>query len=415
MDGQDGGSEPINPPNPQAGASPVPENSDGAMADNNATMGTGVGAGGALASTGGPIFSDPSLTIEKDAIPEEISGVEREMDTPVTAVASGNAGRVAAAFASTDASRGAAMVPSGSNAMTQSTATGDIRLAPTPRKKMSKLPFIIGAGVLAIVVIVAALLLTRGGGGDTMQSFSDYYDYSQRLFGGVVDDVDIDNDEGEDWRSEEEQARVDQIEDNVEPIDEGEDNTDETEEGSEGAEEEIELSSETIGELRRKFDIFKQDAESSRVARKDSIKQKIAALDQYILIAERAVAVEKAESTVIEAYTSGGEDGVRDYIKGMILDDQEDDLYAISDAEADYYAAFIEMYIGNERIGCVRDGEVDYDCVVDYYGGDDFQPNLQDSELTEIRDRMSSEASIGVIGQKILNLNAELKAELEQS
>lgn len=170
MDGQDGGSEPINPPNPQAGASPVPENSDGAMADNNATMGTGVGAGGALASTGGPIFSDPSLTIEKDAIPEEISGVEREMDTPVTAAVSGNAGRVAAAFASTDASRGAAMVPSGSNAMTQSTATGDIRLAPTPRKKMSKLPFIIGAGVLAIVVIVAVLLLMREGGGDSVIS-----------------------------------------------------------------------------------------------------------------------------------------------------------------------------------------------------------------------------------------------------
>ncbi len=81
MDGQDGGSEPINPPNPQAGASPVPENSDGAMADNNATMGTGVGAGGALASTGGPIFSDPSLTIEKDAIPEEISGVEQQVVT----------------------------------------------------------------------------------------------------------------------------------------------------------------------------------------------------------------------------------------------------------------------------------------------------------------------------------------------
>lgn len=413
MDGQDGGSEPINPPNPQAGASPVPENSDGAMADNNATMGTGVGAGGALASTGGPIFSDPSLTIEKDAIPEEISGVEREMDTPVTAAASGNAGRVAAAFASTDASRGAAMVPSGSNAMTQSTATGDIRLAPTPRKKMSKLPFIIGAGVLAIVVIVAVLLLMRGGGGDTMQSFSDYYDYSQRLFGSVVDDMNVDNDEGEDWRSEEEQARVDQIEDNAELSNEGEDDTDD--ETDENDEEEIELSSETIGELRRKFDIFKQDAESSRVARRDSIKQKNAALDRYILIAERAVAVEKAESTVIEVYTSGGEDGVRDYIKGMILDDQEDDLYAISDAEADYYAAFIEMYIGNERIGCVRDGEVDYDCVVDYYGGDDFQPNLQDSELTEIRNRMSSEASIGVIGQKILNLNAELKAELEQS
>lgn len=246
-----------------------------------------------------------------------------------------------------------------------------------------------------------------------MQSFSDYYDYSQRLFGSVVDDMNVDNDEGEDWRSEEEQARVDQIEDNAELSNEGEDDTDD--ETDENDEEEIELSSETIGELRRKFDIFKQDAESSRVARRDSIKQKNAALDRYILIAERAVAVEKAESTVIEAYTSGGEDGVRDYIKGMILDDQEDDLYAISDAEADYYAAFIEMYIGNERIGCVRDGKVDYDCVVDYYGGDDFQPNLQDSELTEIRDRMSSEASIGVIGQKILNLNAELKAELEQS
>ena len=74
-----------------------------------------------------------------------------------------------------------------------------------------------------------------------------------------MDDMNVDNDEGEDWRSEEEQARVDQIEDNAELSNEGEDDTDD--ETDENDEEEIELSSETIGELRRKFDIFKQDAE----------------------------------------------------------------------------------------------------------------------------------------------------------
>lgn len=198
MDGQNGGNEPINPANPQTGAIPVPE-SGGAVANDGTAAGANMDAGDTSAPTGGAIFSDPSLTIEKDAIPEEISEAETGMDAPVTA-ASDNAGRVAAAFASTDASQKAAMVPSGSNAMTQSTATGDIKLAPTPRKKISKLPFIIGGGVLAIAAIVVVLLLTRGGGDnvisgnpkDTFDKYANYLLFGEEKDGTPTGEFDLD-------------------------------------------------------------------------------------------------------------------------------------------------------------------------------------------------------------------------------
>lgn len=196
MDGQNGGNEPMNPANPQgaapgmgpnapegagfgtdtansAGAGSVPgiAPSSGAGMANPASTESGYDA--SSEATGRAIFSNPDLTIEKDAIPEELGGAEAAPSG--NDENTGNANRVAAAFASTDASK-KALIPIPNNNITQSTATGDIKLAPTPRRKRSKLPWIIGAGVVAVAAIIVIVVLMGGGGGTSTQTaFDSYY------------------------------------------------------------------------------------------------------------------------------------------------------------------------------------------------------------------------------------------------
>lgn len=166
MEGQNGGNEPTNPQNPGGANTPAPENGD--------IFNSGAGLGG------GGIYSNPDLTIDKDAIPEEVS------NSPVNPPA-GDAGRVAAAFANTDASQKAAMTPSivGPTA-TQSTATGDIKLARGPRPKRSKAPFIIiGIGVVAIAVVAVVLMgVMRGESGSYEQTKTAFLEYANFMLKG---------------------------------------------------------------------------------------------------------------------------------------------------------------------------------------------------------------------------------------
>lgn len=449
MDGQNGGNEPVNPSNNGVGGAMLP--------DDASLMG------------GGAIYSDPNLTIEKDAIPEAVNNAPSGAETGVVFVAdpsndtintastanvastaningtdnnvntvgagtmgdAGNAGRVATAFANTDASKNAMMAPgmATGSAITQSTATGDIKLSPTrrPMNGRSKLPLIIGGIVIAAMLIaVVTLLVMRGkGGGSVTETFNEYYDYSQKLFAPADDEGETDN--GDDWRSEEELEQIRQQEaaeaenDTSEIfVEDEEDDGDYTDEENENAEgegveaEDPELSPETIVELRAKFDKFKQAADVSKSSKVNDIRGKIDTLDKYLGLMERAISIDKVSDEVLGTYVNHGEDATRELLNNMRLADQEDMLYTISDMQVDYYSDMVGVYVENERIGCAKDGEIDPDCAARYYGDDGFQFNVADSDLAEMRTRITNPSTVNVISKEILALNQEIKTELEK-
>lgn len=108
-------------------------------------------------ASGGGIFSTPDLTIESENIPANVGGapvIDETAGTP----SSDNSSRIASAFANTDATSQLqdvnAIMQSRSN-MTTSTATGDIKLAPSTKPK-SKAPLIII--VLLVLAGVGALV-----------------------------------------------------------------------------------------------------------------------------------------------------------------------------------------------------------------------------------------------------------------
>ena len=420
MDGQNGGNEPITPVDSgsiDAPISPTPEY------NNNTAPMPDAGAG---FTPGGAIYSEPDLTVEKDAIPEAIS--EAPVDTATntsTPAVTNNAERVASVFANTDATRN--MMAS---ATTQSTATGDIRLAPTPRKRMSKLPIIIGAGVIAVLAVVLVVLLLNRGGGNVTQAFTEYYDYAQEIFENGLEDADEDYDEDEEYVDEDE---------------EDEDEDEEDEDSEDGEENEaVWLSNESIIELRKKFDVFKRALDANKSEKADSIREKATTLDQYLKTVEWMIATDETKAEMIELYNSDGEDAVRELLQGMVKDDQEDrDIMDIlSERTAYYYAAYMEMYVASKQIGCIRESEVkndnsetdddeeddeeddiddvdgdliDYDCAVKHYKDGEDTIEEQYAKVADTYDLMMNRSSIEVMKQYILKLNNEIKAELEQA
>lgn len=402
MDGQNGGNEPMNPFGNGAGnasvggvqpETPNPTN-DGADSNNVPTIeGTNnvpsdVSAPGdtALPSSdgvafpdnagsmeGGAIYSDPDLTISKDAI----------------------------------VAPGVAM----GSAITQSTATGDIKLTPTRRLggRGIKVPLIIGGIIIAImiIVVVVLLLMRAGGSGNITQDFNEYYDYSQKLFTPREEDDREETEIAED-------AIAEDIDDEADGDDDlAEDGVDDEEEG-EAETEDPELSPETIVELRAKFDKFKQSADASRSNKIENLRGKIDTLDKYLGLAERAVAVEKVERGVLETYINHGEDATRELLSNMQLADQEDRLYAFANTQVNYYGDMVGMYIESERIGCAKEGEIDTGCVARYYGDGGFKYNDEDSRLARIRNGITHPDTVGTIGREILTLNQEIKTELEK-
>lgn len=91
----------------------------------------------------GGIFSTPDLTIETENIPANVGGAPVIDET----AADPNASRIASAFANTDAMSQSQDVAAAMQA--RSTATGDIKLAPSVKPK-SKAPLIIIALLAAV-------------------------------------------------------------------------------------------------------------------------------------------------------------------------------------------------------------------------------------------------------------------------
>ncbi len=118
------------------------------------------------ASQGG-IFSTPDLTISAENLPPEVTTGASAPEVAAAHTAS-NQSRIAAAFAKTDATvqqqsvEDAMQIIPNSN-LTTSSATGDIKLQPTPKKR-SKLPVILVAIIgIALAGVAVALQFLKGG------------------------------------------------------------------------------------------------------------------------------------------------------------------------------------------------------------------------------------------------------------
>ncbi len=364
MDGQNGGNEPVNPQNPEGAG--LPENND-------------------TPASGGAIFSNPDLTIEKDAIPEKFSGADASdvADAPApTATASGDASRVAAAFASTDASQNKSLVPSGANAVTQSTATGDIKLGKTPRRKRSKIPLIIiGIGVVAIIAIVVILLVTRKGGvaGNSQSNFEAYY---KLVVEGPSDDsASTDEEEGENEESDEtETDDGDGVNDIlvIQDVDnDGNDSNDEndympivaTDEGGSGDEEE-----ETWYFLRGDFtavdnadhDAYIGDVRSayqtylgSLSAGESELKSESELYQGLLLAVIGASDMERIAQKTAELYLAQGKPAAEEYVDSQIVPVQDETANMVMISLVDYFENYIKMLEIYRSADCIEtDGSI---------------------------------------------------------
>lgn len=121
----------------------------------------------AVSASQGGIFSTPDLTISAENLPPEVTNGASAPEVAAAHTAS-NQSRIAAAFAKTDATaqqqsvEDAMQIIPNSN-LTSSSATGDIKLQPTPKKR-SKLPVILVAIVgIALAGVAVALQFLNGG------------------------------------------------------------------------------------------------------------------------------------------------------------------------------------------------------------------------------------------------------------
>ena len=406
MDGQNGGNEPVNPQAPEgmAGSTNTPVDtgamaSDGAMSAENArATGTGAeAAGGAVADTetaggnavGGAIFSDPNLTIEKDAIPEDVPAS--------TAGAAGNASRVAAAFASTDASQNAALAPSGNGAITQSTATGDIKLAKTPRKKMGKLPLIVGIGVVAIVAIVVILLMTMGGGANNNPrgDFETYYKLVVEGPSEVVEETSDDEDEDteiEEYYGEELAGTITMICD--------EDEEDCTEEGLVYDTTSVDADNDDQENwylLRGDFAVMDDEGRNSYLDEvRGSYQAYLNSLDDatdelrdaslpyhgLLLAVIDFMDIDNIRQKAVDEYLTQGKDAAQEYIEGQIPVAQDETAMSVLGSLRVYFDEYLESLEYYNNAGCLEnDGEID-GCSEVVYG------NSQNIEREENMNRL---------------------------
>lgn len=378
MDGQNGGNEPVNPQNPERAG--LPESNDTPV-------------------SGGAIFSDPNLTIEKDAIPEEFGGADAGdvADAPATtAAASDDASRVAAAFASTDASQNKSLIPSGANAVTQSTATGDIKLGKTPRRKRSKIPLIIiGIGVVAIIAIVVILLVAQKGevAGDPQSNFEAYY---KLVVEGPSDDsASTDEEEGENEESDEiETDDGDDVNDIlvIQDVDnDGNDSNDEndympivaTDEGGSDDEEE-----ETWYFLRGDFtavdnadhDAYIGDVRSAYQAYLGSLSageselKSESELYQGLLMAVIATSdMERIAQKAAELYLAQGKPVAEEYVGSQIMPVQDETANMVMISLVDYFENYIKMLEIYRSADCIEaDGSISECEKEEVYGNANF-------------------------------------------
>lgn len=356
MDGQNGGNEPVNPQNPEGAG--LPENNDTPV-------------------SGGAIFSNPDLTIEKDAIPEKFSGADASdvADAPApTVAASGDASRVAAAFANTDASQNKSLVPSGANAVTQSTATGDIKLGKTPRRKRSKIPLIIiGIGVVAIIAIVVILLVTQKGGvaGDPQSNFEAYY---KLVVEGPSDDL-ASTDTEESVETEEYYDSED-LADTITMICD-DDEEDCTEEG---------LVYDTVNDVENEdqeswyllrgdfstLDSAKRDAYINEVREAyqtylnssgdatSELKNDSVSYQELLLAIIDALDVENIQQKVMEQYTAEGKDAAKNYIEERVPAVGDEMAMMVMGPLRMYFDSYIERLDYFNSAGCLEsDGGID--------------------------------------------------------
>ena len=119
---------------------------------------------------GGGIFSTPDLTIESGNIPANVGGTPVMDETAATPI-SENSSRIASVFANTDATsqmQDVNVAMQANSNSTTSTATGDIKLAPSANPK-SKAPLIIIALLVlaGVGALVWATVTGRLGGEET--------------------------------------------------------------------------------------------------------------------------------------------------------------------------------------------------------------------------------------------------------
>lgn len=360
MDGQNGGNELVNPQNPEGAG--LPESND-------------------TPASGGAIFSDPNLTIEKDAIPEEFSGADAGdvADAPATtAAASGDASRVAAAFASTDASQNKSLIPSGANAVTQSTATGDIKLGKTPRRKRSKIPLIIiGIGVVAIITIVVILLVTQKGGvaGDPQSNFEAYY---KLVVEGPSDDsASTDEEESENGEGDEVEEYYDSedLADTITMICD-DDEEDCTEEG---------LVYDTVNDVesdeQESWYLLRGDFSTLDSAERDAyinevretyqtylnsfgdatseLKNDSVSYQELLLAIIDALDVDDIQQKVVEQYTTQGKDAAKEYIEERVPAVGDETAMTVMGPLRMYFDSYIESMDYFNSAGCLEsDGEI---------------------------------------------------------